>query len=280
MTSFLDGGNDTQKTLEIKQAVFCWFWNRARARLISPEANRGSWVVDLLAVSFRGKWEGIHQVEVKITKSDFRRDLVTVVDVKDYRRRTKEMKEALKCLISSARREVRIRVGGYERRRDWSRWRGLTDAERRYQLGVSQELSAWNRDPRFEHAMEVYGKADRALGRQRVPKVKFMASEFIRRVDYTWIAAPTGLIRVNELPPGFGLLEVKRRSPHGGDHKARVKVAAPLIEQDRAFEDRWPAFAQEIARKNTQLLCQQAGGEVTKAGLVLPEKGDHDERKT
>lgn len=73
------------------------------------------------------------------------------------------------------------------------------------------------------------------------------------------------MIKKNELPDGFGLLSYNDRS-------LRMVVRAPLLKSEVPVEDRVLDAMTEIARKNTQLLWQQAGGWTIGGNLCLPRE--------
>jgi hypothetical protein len=260
--NFYDGGNDSAKTLAVKRGVIEWFWNNARSRRITPEANYHGWVVDVLAYVDRGRWAGTHVVEAKVTKSDFRKDMSSPEDLQAWVRDWFAMRGAIEGLRCSAEREARIRVGGCD-----YRWTPRNFRSRRVTSpNLRDERRAWRSDEQYQCASRQYDRARRWLDRMRRPKLKFLSPCFTQHTDFCWIAGPPGLIEADELPPGFGLFRVNAT---GGTQKTRVHVWPTRIEPVAETADY--ALA-EISRRNTQLLLKQANANFGPGAMRIPRE--------
>ena len=290
----LAGSVETELTLEIKRAVWVWAWNKKKARVIVPEW--GSWdhfyKVDIAFVDpgTRVRPPQIHYVEVKISKSDLKKDI--------YRPdpQWEELYGAWKASALSAQREMQIRYGAaprlfrsipswdfpIEQQRElryrdhrWGQFvcymREVEDRWWRPEINPDPFVVAALNDPRIG-LLEKDDHKNAPVFKEKAQKVgKFYRPSFLSNCHYLWIAAPAEL--VPEIPKDLGVLEY-------ADGEMRV-ARSPKKNSDFPTDEEKAAkklclFYEEAARGMSQRLAQVGGAEVYLGRIEW--KGEEDER--
>ncbi|MFK7960410.1 MAG: hypothetical protein AB8G96_07780 [Phycisphaerales bacterium] len=188
-------------------------------------------------------------VECKASRSDFVRDRQNAERLQRERAEVDAQRQRLER-TQLPRNEPELRVAG---------------------ASLFPDLDEWafehSRDPEYRSCMRRLRRLDARLHGE----TKFFHFERYRVADRLFIAAPIGVIRPRDIPPGWGLLEaapdalalidgqtLAERGPGlFGDSALRVRVRAPAIRRAaRRFRDR---TLRNIAVAGTRAAFEQEG---------------------
>ena len=219
-------GNESLVTYGLKWASWEWLYKSIGCRSIGLEVKlEGPYgrVIDVVAV---GPDNTIYAVEVKASRADLFRDDHTHKD----RAKLAAKKPSVEDRTELAE-EILKRAADYAKQRDPANWESVDiyrQATEDYERVTHQEES-------YRQRLERYS-------------IKFGDPRFLALADYHYIMTPKGLIKRNEVPPRWGLLD---------DAPSEV-VPAPRKEV-RKNPGIISNVLRSIARANTSSMMRHAG---------------------
>lgn len=163
-------GNESERTYQLKWAAWEWLYSRVGCRSIAFEValeGPGGRIVDVAALD---RDNALYVVEVKASRSDFRRDDHDGVDVA----RLYEREQALQRMAEVAKEVVA---------------RAPLDQQATLDMALVERQIAHHAD------------------RTATFSTKFHDPRFLRVADYNYIMAPKNAVRRADLPPFWGLLD-------------------------------------------------------------------------
>ncbi len=199
-------GNESELTYALKWAAWQWMYVSAQCRIIGFEVSLegpGGRIVDLAGI---GPDKALYVVEVKSSRSDFRRD---DHDGRD-RERLREQEETLDRVSAFVEETAREAQG----------------EESAQQATLDAEL--------------IERRITNLRSRSNNLSTKFHDPRFIRIADYNYVMAPVRAVRRSNLPPLWGLLSptptpnVVVQAPRTGGGRPTHMYAAILRAISRA----------------------------------------------
>ena len=215
--------SDNLTTYRLKWAAWEWLYNKAGCRAVGFEVRLegpGGRVVDVVGV---GPDNRVYAVEVKASRGDKSRDDNDSPDLKRLTAQAPVMEEAvhLSAGILEAAAKYATSSGVEELETDPAYRQALADHDRRTKK-------------RDNHAKRVSGFS-----------TKFRDPGFLRTAHCHYLITPSGLMRRDELPPFWGLL----------DETPRIVVEAPV----KQVADATIHVLRNIARSNSTAMMTEYG---------------------
>jgi len=208
--------NETDLTRRLKSAAWNWLYHEARCRAIAYEVRLegpAGRIADIAAV---GPANRVYLVEVKASRSDAARDGNTPRELERLRDRQIAVADAV---IFAA---------------------GVLEAAATAARAADPE--GWKRDSAYRLAASEYRQAVKRQGSHarhvRTFSTKFHDPAYLRLAHCHYVMAPPGIVRFEELPPFWGLL----------DDTPAVRVEAPV----KQIRDATAHVLRAIARANTR----------------------------
>ena len=227
--------NDTLTTYRLKWAAWEWLYREAGCRAIGFEVRLegpGGRVVDVVGV---GPLHRVYAVEVKASRGDKARD--------DHDSDDRERLAAGAPVMAGA---VELTGGILEAAAEYARSSGVETLE----AHPAYRQALVDHDRRLK-------KRDNHVKRLANFSTKFRDPGFLRTAHCHYLMAPSGLMRRDELPPFWGLL----------DQTPRVVVEAPV----KQVADATTHVLRNIARSNTSAMMSEYGVTRTKGGTRFPD---------
>lgn len=234
--------SDNRMTYHLKWAAWEWLYSEAKCRSIGFEVRLegpGGRVVDVVGV---GPSNRVYAIEVKASRADKSRDDHDADDLKRLESQAPVMDKAVQFTA------------------------GVLEAAAEY--AVSSGVKVLGSDPAYRQALsdldERTKKRDDYAKRVTNFSTKFRDPGFLRTAHCHYLMAPSGLMRRDELPPFWGLL----------DGTPRVVVEAPV----KQVADSTTHVLRNIARSNSTTMMTEYGvtrskGETTFPDHVSPFRG-------
>lgn len=226
--------NDSKQTCLLKWAAWEWLYRDAGCRAIGFEVRLegpGGRIADVVGL---GPGNRVYVVEVKASRADRARD--------DHDERDRDRLEAR----GSARAEAVELTAGI-----------LESAARLARAPARPGTAAagrWQDDPAYRQAGADHARSLKKLEahehKVEVFSTKFRDPAYLRTAHCHYIMAPAGVVRRDELPPYWGLL----------DGTPRALVEAPV----KQVRDATSHILRAIAKANTTAIMAEYG--VTRAG--------------
>ena len=227
--------SDTLVTYRLKWAAWAWLYREAGCRAIGFEVRLegpGGRVVDVVGV---GPGNRVYAIEVKASRGDKARDDHDAGDRRRLAERAPVMAGAVELTGS-----VLEAAAGYAH---------------------SSGTETLETDPAYRQALADHDrrvkKRDNHAKRLANFSTKFRDPGFLRTAHCHYLMAPAGLMRRDELPPFWGLL----------DETPRVVVEAPV----KQVADATTHVLRNIARSNTSAMMTEYGVIRTKGEIRFPD---------
>ena len=231
-------GNETTLTYKLKWAAWEWLFNTAGCRAIGYEVRlEGPFgrIADVVGI---GPENRVYLFEVKVSRSDKTRDDKTAKDLERLEDREPIVEES-----------VRLTAGILEAAAVFAKDSSV----------VSNDQN-WRQDEGYRQALGDHGKRVRQRTRLRdriaTFSTKFHDPAYLRCAHHHYVMAPSGLIRTDEVPPMWGLL----------DEHLNTRVEAPY----KQVRDATNHVLRAIARANTRDLMHAYGVKREKDGPLFP----------
>ncbi len=189
-------GNETLLTYMLKWAAWEWLHTVAKCRAIAFEVRLEGPNGRIADVVGLGRENRVYLIEVKASRSDKSRDDNTDADRSKLKKTEPIMEEAV--TLTGGILEAAATYAQRDAEDDW-----------RSDRGYKQALK--------DHA-ETVRKRERVSERLATFSTKFHAPAYLRCAHYHYLMVPSGLIKVGETPPMWGLL----------DERMNVRVEAPF----------------------------------------------------
>ena len=237
-------GNETQQTYQLKWAAWEWLYTVAQCRCVGFEVRLegpGGRVVDLVGV---GPNNTVYIVEVKASRSDFKRDDHTPRELKDLGAPGEVVAQKLRLA-----EQILVQTTEYAKSvnpQDWEMAPAYRAALADCQRLVREQSTYQNRLAKYS--------------------IKLHDPRFLGIADCHYLMAPRGLIPRNRVPPQWGLL----------DGTPEVVVPAPqkAIRKNTGIISN---ILRSISRSNTTAMMRSQGVMFTQEGAVFPRQGTEQE---
>jgi len=227
--------SDNLMTYRLKWAAWEWLYSEAKCRAIGFEVRLegpGGRVVDVVGV---GPDNRVYAVEVKASRSDMARD---DHDIDDRKR--------LESQVPVMNKTVQFTVGVLEAATEYA---------------VSSGVKILGSDPAYRQALadldKRMKKRDDHAKRVTNFSTKFRDPGFLSTAHCHYLMAPSGLMRRDELPPFWGLL----------DGTPRVVIEAPV----KQVADATTHVLRNIARSNSTTMMTEYGVIRSKGETTFPD---------
>ena len=231
-------GNETTLTYKLKWAAWEWLFNTAGCRAIGYEVRlEGPFgrIADVVGI---GPENRVYLVEVKISRSDKSRDDKTAGDLEWLEHREPIVEESVRLTA------------------------GILEAAAVYAKDSSSKSDDqnWRQDEGYRQALDDHGKRvkQRSRLRERIAtfSTKFHDPAYLRCAHHHYAMAPSWLIRTDEVPPMWGLL----------DEHLNTRVEAPY----KQVRDATKHVLRAIAKANTRDVMHAYGVKEGKNGRLFP----------
>ncbi|MDA1257731.1 MAG: hypothetical protein O3C10_07795 [Chloroflexi bacterium] len=227
--------SDSLTTYRLKWAAWEWLYGVAGCRSIGFEVRLegpGGRVVDVVGV---GPGNRVYAVEVKASRGDKARDDNDADDLKRLAGRAPVMEEAVELtggILEAA--AIYVRSSGF----------------------AELETDPAYRQAKADHDRRIK-KRENHVKRVANFSTKFRDPGFLRTAHCHYLMTPSGLMRRDEVPPFWGLL----------DGTPRVVVEAPV----KQVPDATAHVLRNIAKSNTSAMMTEYGALRSKGGVEFPE---------
>ena len=227
--------SDNLMTYRLKWAAWEWLYSAAKCRAIGFEVRLegpGGRVVDVVGV---GPDNRVYAIEVKASRGDKARDDHDIDDLKRLQSRVPVMDKTVQFTV------------------------GVLEAAAEY--AVSSGVKKLGSDPAYRQALsDLDNRTEkRNAYAKRVANfsTKFRDPGFLSTAHYHYLMAPAGMIRRDELPPFWGLL----------DGTPRVVMEAPV----KQVADATTHVLRNIARSNSTTMMTEYGVIRSKGQTMFPD---------
>jgi hypothetical protein len=230
--------NETTLTYQLKWAAWEWLFKEVGCRAIAFEVRLEGPFGRIADVVGLGPENRVYLVEVKVSRSDKSRDDKTPKDLERLEDREPMVEES-----------VRLSAG-------------ILEAAATYAKDSTDDPSDenWRQDAGYRQALGDHG--DRVNQRRRLRErittfsTKFHDPAYLRCAHHHYVMAPSGLIRTDEVPPMWGLL----------DENLNTRVEAPYKQVREATKH----VLRAIAKANSRDLMHAYGVKREKEGPLFP----------
>lgn len=226
--------NDNLTTYHLKWAAWEWLYKQAKCRAIGFEVRLegpGGRIVDVVGI---GPGNRVYAIEVKASRSDKTRDDHDSDDLNRLLAQTPVMNDAVEF------------TGG------------VLEAAACY--ATASDEDCLELDPAYMQALSNHArrkkKRDNHLKRVANFSTKFRDPGFLRTAHCHYLMAPSGLIRRDELPPFWGLL----------DGRPQMIVEAPV----KQVADATIHVLRNIAKSNSSAMMTEYGVIRTRDETAFP----------
>jgi hypothetical protein len=227
--------SDNLTTYRLKWAAWEWLYSEANCRAIGFEVRLegpGGRVVDVVGV---GPDNRVYAIEVKVSRGDKARDDNDGADLRRLTEQSPVMDGAVQLTA------------------------GILEAAAEY--ATSTGVEARECDPAYRQALEDHGrrvkKRDNHTKRVSSFSTKFRDPGFLRTAHCHYLMTPSGLMRRDELPPYWGLL----------NETPEIVVEAPV----KQVRDATTNVLRNIARSNATAMMTEYGVARSKGETAFPD---------
>jgi hypothetical protein len=236
--------NETTLTYKLKWTAWEWLHNTAGCRAIAFEVRlEGPFgrIADVVGI---GPENRVYLVEVKISRSDKSRDDKTAKDL-----------QRLEDSEPIVEESVRLTAGILEAAAVYAK-----------DSSIEPDDENWRQDAGYRQALGDHGKRvkQRSRLRERIAtfSTKFHDPAYLRCAHHHYVMAPSGLIRTDEVPPMWGLL----------DEHLNTRVEAPY----KQVRDATKHVLRAIAKANSRDLMHAYGVKRDKEAPLFPGWDEED----
>jgi len=231
-------GNETTLTYKLKWAAWEWLFREAGCRAIAFEVRlEGPFgrIADVVGI---GPENRVYLIEVKVSRSDKSRDDKTHRDLKRLEDREPIVEETVRLTA------------------------GILEAAAVYAKDSAKhpDKEDWRQDEGYRQALDDHGNQvkQRHRLRERIAtfSTKFHDPAYLRCAHHHYVMAPSGLVRTDEVPPMWGLL----------DENLNTRVEAPYKQVREATKH----VLRAIAKSNSRDLMHAYGVRREKGGPLFP----------